>query len=283
MLTIEDYIEQTGRCHTVAELGKLFLQAIQEEGFENLSFCRVQNKRTTSSPWLIFPDGFVSTYYDNAMYRHDPFLSRVPRASGPMYWDDIELHGQLLKSEREMLGRSRECGVHSGLSIPFHGPDGHCDIIGLSLRRNDRPDRSRTGIIQAKTTHTRWRYWQIVQEQRQRANTFSQDSELIHAGGPKGMTSRHCRALVFVDVAARRWDMGFVDLNRDILRYVRVSDLEALLKWGLVTERADDDRFRFYFAPSVLGVCHMGGCEQVASHRRDIWEMDIARSEIPQL
>ncbi len=282
MLTIEDYIERAELCRTVDELGKLFLQAMQEEGFENLSFCRVENKRTTSSPWLIFPDGFVSTYYGTAMYRNDPFLSRVPRAIGPMYWDDIELHGRLEKLEREMLGRSRECGVHSGLSIPYHGPDGQCDIIGLSLRRNDRPDRSRTSIVQAKSTHTRWRYWQIVQAL-QRDPPLIQDTGLIHLGGPKGMTFSHCRALVFVDVAARRWDMGFVDLNRDILRYVRVSDLEALLKWGLVTERADDDRFRFYFAPTVLGVCHMGGCEQVASHRRDIWEMDIARSEIPQL
>lgn len=282
MLTIEDYIERAERCRTVDELGQLYFKAMQEEGFENLSFCRVKNKRTISSPWLIFPDGFIDHYYDGALYRHDPFLSRVPSANGPVYWADIEDGGRLLKVEQKFLDQARDRGVHSGLSMPFHGPDGHCDVIGLSLRRNDRPDRSRTAIIQAKTTHTRWRYWHLIQDQ-QYAAAVNQDNELIHIGGPRGMTGRHCRTLVFVDVAARRWEMGFTDFNRDILKHVRASDLEALLRWGLVTERADDDRFRFYFAPTVLGTCHLGACGQAARHRCDIWEMDIARREMPKL
>ena len=97
------------------------------------------------------------------------------------------------------------------------------------------------------------------------------------------MTARHCKALVFVDVAARRWEMGLMDLNRDILKHVRSSDLETLLKWGLVTERADEEFFRFYFAPTVLGTCHLTSCGHVERHRADIWEIDAARTERPRL
>jgi hypothetical protein len=280
MLSIEEFIALTEECSTVSELGQLLHKAMQEEGFENLSFCRVHNGRKIVQPWLFLPDGFVETYYQSDFFKNDPIVARMPLARGPVYWSDLELRGRLTKAERKMVADCRELGVRDGVSFPFHGPDGLCDLIGVSRRNKGEPDRSRTGIIQAKINHARWRYWYLQNT----GNMLARDANTrIHLGGPRGMTANHCRALVFTSVAARRWEMGLIDLNSHLLNFVRTRELEDLLKWGLVSERPDDDRFEYYYAPTVLGMCHLTGCEQVELFRREAWELDSARREIPSI
>lgn len=155
-----------------------------------------------------------------------------------------------------------------------------CDLIGLSRRDKSAVDRSRTSIVQAKISHVRWRYWYLQSTGKMLPGSAAKS---IHIGGPKGMTGEHCRALVFTSVAARRWEMGLIDLNSRLLKFVGTRELDDLLKWGLVTERPDDDRFEYYFAPTVLGICHMSSCEQVETYRRDAWELDCSRHEIPSI
>ena len=54
--------------------------------------------------------------------------------------------GTLTKPEWDVMENSRSMGLHSGFSLPFHGPDGQCDIFSMSLRENDPPDPAR-GVI----------------------------------------------------------------------------------------------------------------------------------------
>ena len=39
---------------------------------------------------------------------------------------------------------------------------------------------------------------------------------------------------------------------------------------------------RYFLAPTVLGRAHLSTCPAAPEFRRDIWEMDVRRGELPK-
>jgi len=165
----------------------------------------------------------------------------------------------------------------------------------MSLRTNDHPDPTRTPIIEAKTFHVWSRYWHLMNgttpgnvradgadplRARRRFHWITDDNS--HRGGPPGMTAAHCRALVLADVAARRSEAGLTDLSLNLFRHCSDHDLECLLQWGLLMEIPDDLMMRYFLAPTILGRAHLSTCPAAPEFRRDIWEMDVRRGELPK-
>jgi len=266
-----------------------------EEGYTNVIFCRVFADGGMELPWLSVPTGYIETYRAHRFETCDPILARLPSTRGLLRWSDVTEKVALAKAERDVMENSRSMGVHSGFSLPFHGPDGQCDIFSMSLRTNDHPDPTRTPIIEAKTFHVWSRYWHLMNgtapgnvradgadplHARRRFHWISEDKS--HRGGPPRMTGSHCRALVLADVAARRSEAGLTDLSLNLFRHCSDHDLECLLQWGLLMEIPDDLMMRYFLAPTILGRAHLSTCPAAPEFRRDIWEMDVRRGELPK-
>ncbi len=298
MLSVEAFIELTERCTSVTELGMRYRRAMAEEGYENVVFCRVLPDGTITMPWFKVPTGYAEIYRAYNFQDRDPMLARAITAPAPFYWADVLEAGTLTEAEWDMIENSRIMGVHSGFSIPFHGPGGRCDIFHLSVRSDKVPDRVRGGIVEAKTLLVRHRYRRLAGEDLAPENfplctlRLAQvthfrwslpDGDAPHVGGPAGMLAAHCRTLAYVEVATRRRAAQLMDLSDSLSVYCRDPDLAFLLDRGLIIEVPGTSYGRqTLFAPSVLGRAHLNECPAAPAFRRQIWDLDVRRGERPK-
>ncbi len=276
MLTPREFVEAANNAESAEDLSNLLIRDMREEGYDNLSFRRVKAGELLLIHCASLPEVFLEAYFANQFMLDDPLVATGLASNGMFHWTDLETKTILPKRQREVLQAFRDLGVHSGISFPFHGPDGTCDLVGLSQRNSDPLDPKRLVGIEVKLKYTRWRYWELrqkssLQNQKHSYCTYS----LSHKRGPPEMMAHHCRALVFIMVAAQRWQNGFTRFNKDLLKYVSADDLEFLLSWGLVHELPDDGHFYYYFAPTVLGINHLSCCTHVPEFRRQVWEMEV--------
>lgn len=276
-MTIEKFVEMSAACRSLAELDRLFTRAVAEAGYQNVSFVRFDTKGYLSIPILQAPDAFLDVYVEQHCVQADAVLVEALKSRRPFYWNDIPRRRELTGGEHNTFEVCREIGVHSGLSIPYHGPDGVVDLIGLSLRDERRADTSAAAVgrLTALTSIMRWRYWEI----RNDLETRAAPTTVHHADGPPGMTDAHCHALVLIAIADRRRQIGLRHLSLEIGRHVADADLAYLLSWGYVHDRPDDGNFRFELAPTPLGRQHLATCENAQRHRRAAFELQVPRGE----
>jgi len=276
MLTIREYIEEANNVSSAEDLAALLVRDMASEGYDNVSFRRVKAGELLLVQCVSLPTSFIEEYYANEFMADDPLVAAALASPGKFYWADLEAKQTLSSRQYDVLQAFRDLGVHSGISFPFHGLDGSCDLIGLSQRQFDPVDPERLAIVEEKLRYTRWCYWELRQKHASLARLKREcDSWLDHKRGPPGMMAHHCRALVFVSVAAQRWECGFRRFNKHLLNYVAPEDLEYLLRWGLVHEVPDDEHFYYYLVPTVLGLNHFHNCSHVHEFRRQVWEMEV--------
>lgn len=274
-MTIEEFLGLSNDCTTLEPLVAHFVRAIEDEGFQNVTFARVVGAAILDLPVLVTPDNFFDTYFGAGCERDDAVLVEAARTSQPFFWNDVARRRPLTPGEIRTFNISREVGVHSGFSIPFHGPDGIVDLIGVSLRDANAADPTAEGRLVALASVLRWRYWQISNHQ----IAVPSARDLPHLGGPPGMSSSHCRALVLVEIAERRRRAGLEQMMRRLADYVSEADLEYLLSWGYVAERADDCTFSYDYAVTALGERHLATCLTARRHRRNAWGSEVPRHE----
>lgn len=272
-MSVEEFLALSNDCKTIEDLARLFTSAIGTAGYQNASFVRIDGKGFVAAPFLEMPAGFVDVYFGERCDRGDAVLEEAARSVQPFFWADLARSPTTAASGLRTFEVCREAGVHSGLSLPFHGPDGAIDLIGVSLRDERTSDLAATGKIVALVAIMRWRYWQI----RNTLETCRPAVEDGHFGGPVGMTSSHCRALVLVDLAERRRQLGLRQMTRQLFDHVSERDVQDLLSWGQIIEAADDTDFRYHYVASPLGANHMANCPEAAKHRRAAWDAGVPR------
>lgn len=140
---IEEFIEQTQLTTSPTKLKRMFLSAVQSEGYENAVFARARSRRLTSIPWSEFPPGYLDVYKERQWDRIDPVVQHVMGARTPFRWSDIRAQNGFTRLEKNFFGECRELKVHSGITIPIHGPGHEVDLISLSVRGDDQPPPNR--------------------------------------------------------------------------------------------------------------------------------------------
>jgi hypothetical protein len=277
MRSVDEFIFEAQGVRTLQELGQLFHKSMQEEGYENMAFVRVRKQRMDRHLWFKVPTGLFETYVEQGFDKHDAILKRIEGIRGYLHWDDIEERFQLTEDEKTVSEICRELGLYSGASFAFRSPDNACEMFDISMRQKECPDRGRLEFVRAKLAHIHSRYWDLVSCQAQQVSA----EVLFHANGPARMTASHCRALVLTEIAARRWELNLIELNMRLTSIAGEREMEDLLSWGLITEQSDEERFKFYYAPTLLGLHHLRNCNLVPELRRSIWLTNVRRSEIP--
>ncbi len=273
MLIINDFKAALKGVASKEDLASLLIRDMRAEGYDNITFRRVKKQQILQVPCAALPQPFVDEYYANAFMGDDPIMAAAQRYRRRFHWSELNINDMTLR-QRNLMEVFRDLGVQSGTSFPFHGPDGCCDLIGISQRHAEPLDLTRIGLIEDKIKLARWRYWELRQNESSAIeNTHHCESWAIHKRGPQDMMANHCRALVFVSVAAHRWRHGLTGFNKNLFNYVSQADVEFLLRWGLVQERPDEEQFYYYYAPTVLGQHHMRSCTHVPDFINHVWEM----------
>jgi DNA-binding CsgD family transcriptional regulator len=164
MLLFEDYVEESGRAGSIAELNRCFLKAIRSEGYENCILTTVNSRKVGEIGWYEFPDGYADAYIDKRWERIDPVLARTLRASGPFSWSDAVERATLSPQQRLFMDECRDLKVQSGIVFPFHGPGRRLDVISISRRTSEPADRTRLATLHAVSLQTLTRYREISRE-----------------------------------------------------------------------------------------------------------------------
>jgi LuxR family quorum-sensing system transcriptional regulator CciR len=139
-MRISDFIEKSNEAESSEEVFQLFQSAIAEFGFDQVAFGPVTlpaqeaMERFGTSPKLATkcsPEWYKH-YMANRYMEIDPVVLVVPARRGPFLWDDLVRHEQLLPKQRQLMDESREAGLHNGVSIPIHGPQGESYVVSLA-------------------------------------------------------------------------------------------------------------------------------------------------------
>jgi DNA-binding CsgD family transcriptional regulator len=162
MVTNADFfINASSSITSASVLLEFFLRAVEAEGYQNAIFARERDRRLGSIAWAQFPRGYLDTYREREWDKIDPIVQHVHAARRPFRWDDLCARINLTKEQRVFLRDCRELGVHSGITIPLHGPGTEVELISLSLRDEKPPGRDRLPHIYAISTQYWLRFGQL--------------------------------------------------------------------------------------------------------------------------
>lgn len=191
--TVESFIDRTQEVSSEPKLRGMFLSALKDEGYENAVFARVGSRRLTSIPWSEFPSGYLDAYKAEGWERIDPVVQKIQTARGPFRWTDTYTRNGLTKSQRAFFETCRELGVHSGITIPIHGPGAEVDLISVSLRAADRNPVARAHRAYMLSLQYWLRYCELV------------DHRDI---APKTLTKQELDALSWCKEGKTNWEIG---------------------------------------------------------------------------
>lgn len=164
--TIEDFISSSGSAASAQSLRDLYLDVIESEGYQNAVFAKTRDRRVIDIPWMRFPAGYAESYVSNQWDQIDPVVQFVHSARRPFAWNEACGRAKLSQRERTFLADCRDMGVHSGITIPLHGPGTDVDLISISLRDEKHPRPDRLAVIYGLTFQYRLRLSEINDERR---------------------------------------------------------------------------------------------------------------------
>jgi DNA-binding CsgD family transcriptional regulator len=154
-IPLQDFIESTSSITNTSDLLDLYLRVVEDAGYQNAMFARTGGHQLQSVLWDRLPVGYLDHYTAFDWEKIDPILQHAQSARLPFRWSDLVGRVHLTNRQRAFLNESRELGVHSGVTLPLHGPGTEVDVISLSMR--DHP-----GLVndRLKTLHAASvQYW----------------------------------------------------------------------------------------------------------------------------
>jgi DNA-binding CsgD family transcriptional regulator len=159
--SLEDFISVSSKLSSQSELLELFLRTVESEGYQNAVFAKARDRRLSSIPWNHFPTGYLDEYRAFEWDKIDPIVQHIHSARRPFRWADLFAHANLTGKQKIFLAQCRELGVHSGVTIPLHGPGTEVDLISLSLRDEKSEAVDRLGVLYAISAQYWLKYGEI--------------------------------------------------------------------------------------------------------------------------
>jgi LuxR family quorum-sensing system transcriptional regulator SolR len=165
IVKFEDYIESSRRVPTVAELGLLYAKVVDSEGYENCVLTSLRGRKIGRVAWAKIPSGYYDAYMQNRWERIDPVVACSLRAVRPFFWSDVVDQTKLSEAQIRFMNECRDLKVQSGVVFPFHGPGHQLDIMSLSRRTSEPPNKERSELLHAVSVQTWKRFLELSEEQ----------------------------------------------------------------------------------------------------------------------
>jgi DNA-binding CsgD family transcriptional regulator len=163
-IRLEEFISESSNAVSETALLDLYLKTVEGEGYQNAVFAKTRGKRLAGIPWNHFPDGYRKSYLENEWDKIDPVVQQINQTTRPFLWSDVFESPRLNERQRRFIEDCRDLGVHSGLTIPMHGPGSEVDLISLSLREHKATDATRIPLVHAITVQYRTRLYELQGE-----------------------------------------------------------------------------------------------------------------------
>lgn len=304
--TLDAYATRIQDCKTPQQLFAIFDQEMKSEGYQNVVFARVYGQPDRLEvPYGNVPEGDARLYFQERLWEHDPILATSQTSVLPFAWIDVMMRKSLSDAARRVMELSAAIGVQGGLTIPFHRPGGHWDLISLSMRDKSRLDAARIHIVNLKSYATVQRYLELEAATDTASDTITSEQQFDargrhhqaaseahccdgcghdhpqHGDGVGVIDDEECRALVLADIAWKRYSAGLLALNSRLPAIIGDRALDTFVARGLIEEEADDFRFSYVFKPSPVGKSHLKACPQVTSWRDEVWTNYVEAHERP--
>ena len=164
MWRFEEYVERSRRVSSVLELGRLYSSLIKIEGYENCVLVSLRGRKVGRVGWVQVPAGYDDAYVQNRWERIDPVVACSLRATRPFFWSDVVEQTELSEAQVKFIEECKGLRVQSGVVFPFHGPGHQLDIMSISRRTSDVPDKNRIGLLHAISAQTWNRYLELSDE-----------------------------------------------------------------------------------------------------------------------
>lgn len=235
------------------------------------------------------PCDFAEAYFTHDWEQHDPELFYAQRAQFPFTWSSLPQKMRLTSGQRRVIDAASAHGLQDGLCVPLRGVRGQLDMISLGTpqKRNgiDPAHRNSAAFLALRALA---RYLELndacetaSRSQPDQSSPYDLDDLLSGPFAPFTLPPQHLRALALVENGARRWRMGLTTLASRLYLLRKCDPYNDLQRWGLIVDEPDDLRWRYYFAPSVLGQSYLRrapDCERIC---HEIWLHELDRQEIP--
>lgn len=181
MLTrFEEFVSASQSISSADALTEIYVAAVEREGFQNAVLARAHNNRLVDIPWTRLPRGYSESYVANGWDKIDPVMQCVHSTRRPFAWDDVCRRSGLTPRQQIFIQECRELGVHSGITIPLHGPGADADLVSLSLRDETSVDRDRLPLVYGLTVQYRLRLGDFLGEAKVlRSNLTSKEVECL--------------------------------------------------------------------------------------------------------
>jgi len=134
MLHLEEFIQLSSSLTSPDALRRLYLKTLGDEGYQNAAFVTTRAYRLASVRWTHLPPGYTENYTSRGWDKVDPIIQYVTSARRPIHWQDIGRHAPITQRQKRFMEDCREMGVHSGVTIPIHGPGFDVDLIRVETQ-----------------------------------------------------------------------------------------------------------------------------------------------------
>jgi Autoinducer binding domain len=288
---LDEFVDAVGRCKTAEQLFSAFRADVEAEGFQNIVFSQLGTGEGFEIPFLSVPDGAAGVYFSENFAEHDPVLANVKQSAAPFTWSEVISKLDLARPARRVMEVCRDIGLHSGITIPMHGPGRRCDLFSLSLRDKRSLDPARLNIITMKSYAVWLRYYEIAdafQFDFSRNTSSAPDSvqerataAASHFDGSAAISQDECQALIITDIAHKRYRAGLPELNDKLSNVLGAEMFDRLKRRGLVFDEPDDTRWRYFARPSPIARSHLRTCIGVPGVRDNLWQLHVRMDERP--
>jgi LuxR family quorum-sensing system transcriptional regulator SolR len=197
VLRFEDFVEKTRQAATVAELARDYSDAVGSQGYENCILTSLRGNKVGHIAWFDFPSGYTDAYVERRWEKIDPVLACSLRAPRPFYWSDVAAKTKLSSAQLQFMDACKDMRVHSGIVFPFHGPGNRLDVLSISRRTEERPDKEQSSLLHAVSMQTWTRFLEL-----------SADDELFLDAGDVPLTARELEILRWCKDGKSRPEIG---------------------------------------------------------------------------
>ncbi len=144
-----------------------------------------------------YPQDWVAYYDEQDYYRIDPVIPYAATSRGPVLWEDMAAAPERSDIQRAFFAEAREAGLHQGLIVPLHGPQGELLVVSLASEFTEVDPKDHLREMQALTLQ------------------FHADfvDKLLPGGGiavPFALSDREKECLLWSARGKSSWDIGLI-------------------------------------------------------------------------
>lgn len=136
-MRIDDFIDAVQSADTPEAVFRLYKTAMADLGFDRVMYSALTNHPiwdNVNSPCIVsnYPADWVKYYMEQGYVQTDPVRKYGAFLHAPFTWRNLAETVKLSQLEQRILWEGDEAGLHDGVGVPLHGPNGEVMGVGLA-------------------------------------------------------------------------------------------------------------------------------------------------------